>query len=198
MIGDTRAAREPAKVDCSATEHTIVKLFEKKKVCCECSLIKAPGERRGVKLVREQIDKLKLNSDHIVNMDEVPLMFDIPMNRTVDVQGPEVLPPDMKNVNSPWYLPVQPGAKNYHPTRGKKLPPMVIFKRKTAVKAKLSSGVIVQQNEKGWMEHDNMVLWLSTCYYKRPGGFFHQSKSLLVLDSMCAHISDITKERIKA
>ena len=30
LIGDTRAAREPAKVDCSATEHTIVKLFEKK------------------------------------------------------------------------------------------------------------------------------------------------------------------------
>ena len=115
LIGDTRAAREPAKVDCSATEQTIVKLFEKKKVCCECSLTKALGEGRGMKLVREQIDKLKLNSDHIVNMDEVPLMFDIPMNRTVDVQGPEVLPPDMKNVNSPWYLPVQTGAKNYHP-----------------------------------------------------------------------------------
>ena len=42
-------------------------------------------------------------------------MFDIPMNRTLDVQGPEVLPLDMKNVNSPWYLPIQPWAKNYHP-----------------------------------------------------------------------------------
>lgn len=43
------------------------------------------------------------------------------------------------------------------------------------------------------MDNDVMDLWLSRCFVKRPGGFFRQSKSLLVLDSMRAHISDVTK-----
>ena len=74
LIGDTRAAREPAKVDCSghATEHTIVKLFEKKKVCRECSLTKAPGERGGVTLFgctqcRVPVH-LECQSNHIMRM----------------------------------------------------------------------------------------------------------------------------------
>lgn len=48
------------------------------------------------------------------------------------------------------------------------------------------------------MDNDVMDLWLSRCFVKRPGGFFRQSKSLLVLDSMRAHISDVTKHRIRA
>lgn len=48
------------------------------------------------------------------------------------------------------------------------------------------------------MDNDMMDLWLSRCFVKRPGGFFRQSKSLLVLDSMRAHISDVAKQRIRA
>jgi len=55
----------------------------------------------------------------------------------------------------------------------------------------------VHNNEKGWMDNDVMDLWLNRCYVQRPGGFFRQQKSLLVLDSMRAHISDISKERIQ-
>jgi hypothetical protein len=39
---------------------------------------------------------------------------------------------------------------------GRKLPPMMIFKRKTAIKEKLPSGVIVHNNEKGWMDNNVM------------------------------------------
>ena len=145
------------------------------------------------RFVREQIDKHKLTSDNIVNMDEVPLTFDIPMNRTVDVQGSSSITIRTTGHEKSHFTVVLACTAS-----GKKLPPMVIFKRKTAVKAKLPSGVVVHQNEKGWMDNDTMNLWLSTCYSKRPGGFFRQSKSLLVLDSMRAHISEITKERIKA
>jgi hypothetical protein len=56
----------------------------------------------------------------------------------------------------------------------------------------------VHNNEKGWMDNNVMDLWLKSCYVQRPGGFFRQQKSLLVLDSMRAHISDISKERIQA
>jgi mannose/cellobiose epimerase-like protein (N-acyl-D-glucosamine 2-epimerase family) len=51
----------------------------------------------------------------------------------------------------------------------------------------------LHNNEKGWMDNNGMDLWLKTCYVQRPGGFFRQQKSLLVLDSMRAHISDISK-----
>jgi hypothetical protein len=62
----------------------------------------------------------------------------------------------------------------------------------------LPSGVIVHNNEKGWMDNNVMDLWLKRCYVQRPGGFFRQQKSLLVLDSMRVHISDISIERIQA
>ena len=51
LIGDTRAKREPKVVDCGgrATAHDIGKLFEKNKVCRECSLTEAlQGQRKGV------------------------------------------------------------------------------------------------------------------------------------------------------
>ena len=38
-----------------------------------------------------------------------------------------------------------------------------------------------------------MKEWLTECYGKRPGGFFHRNKALLVLDSMRAHITDSVK-----
>ena len=47
---------------------------------------------------------------------------------------------------------------------GRKLPPMMIFKRKTVIKEKLPSGVIVHNNEKGWMDNNVMDLWLKRCY----------------------------------
>lgn len=53
-------------------------------------------------------------------------------------------------------------------------------------------------SEREGMDNEVMDLWLNRCYVKRPGGFFRQKKSLLVLDSMRAHISDVTKERIRA
>lgn len=74
---------------------------------------------------------------------------------------------------------------------------MVIFKRKTAIKEKFLFGIVVYQNEKGWMDNDVMDLWLFRCFVKRFGGFFRQSKSFLVLDSMRAYISDVIKYRIR-
>lgn len=143
--------------------------------------------------VIDQLKKYNINSDCIINMDEVPLTFDIPMNRTVDVQGSSSVTIRTTGHEKSSFTVVLACTAS-----GKKLPPLIIFKRKTPVKEKLPSGIIVHQNEKGWMDNDVMNLWLSSCYVKRPGGFFRQSKCLLVLDSMRAHISDITKDRIKA
>lgn len=143
--------------------------------------------------VADQTKKFNLGSDQIVNMDEVPLTFDIPMNRTIESKGASSV-----NIRTTGHEKASFTVVLACTASGKKLPPMVIFKRKTAIKDKLPPGVVVHQNEKGWMDNEVMDLWLNRCYVKRPGGFFRQKKSLLVLDSMRAHISDVTKERIRA
>ena len=55
---------------------------------------------------------------------------------------------------------------------GYKLPPMIIFKRKTIPKEKFPSGIVVMVTPKGWMDRDMMRVWLNSGYRKRPGGFF--------------------------
>ena len=51
---------------------------------------------------------------------------------------------------------------------GQKLPPMIIFKRKTVPKEKFPPGIIVRGNKKGWMTEDMMKDWINTVYVKRP------------------------------
>ena len=47
------------------------------------------------------------------------------------------------------------------------------------------------------MNEQLMTEWLKECYSKRPGGFFHLTKAVLVMDSMRAHITERVKEVIK-
>lgn len=46
---------------------------------------------------------------------------------------------------------------------GSKLPPMVIFKRKTMPKEGFPQHIIVAVNEKGWMDTEMMIMWLMKC-----------------------------------
>ena len=64
-------------------------------------------------------------------------------------------------------------------------------------KEKLPREVIVRVNPKGWMDNEMMIDWLQHCFVKRPGGFFHVSKSILLMDSMRAHVRDDIKEILK-
>uniref|UniRef100_A0AAR2J5P4 HTH CENPB-type domain-containing protein n=1 Tax=Pygocentrus nattereri TaxID=42514 RepID=A0AAR2J5P4_PYGNA len=127
--------------------------------------------------VEKHVTEHNMTPDHIINMDEVPLTFDIPMGRSVAEKG-------LKSVNI-----VTTGNEKSHFTvvlaccgDGSKLPPMVIFKRKTMPKIQ-SPSVAVAVNEKGWMDQEMMNLWLT--------------KSLLVMDSMRAHITPQFKNKLK-
>ena len=88
--------------------------------------------------IEKQVNTHNVLPDHIVNMDEVPLTFDIPMNRSVEEKG-------QKSVSI-----VTTGHERSHFTvvlaccgDGSKLPPMVIFKRKTMPKTEFPSTVVV-------------------------------------------------------
>jgi hypothetical protein len=55
-------------------------------------------------------------------------------------------------------------------TDGTKLPPMIIFKRKTVPKDKIPQGIVPHVQEKGWMDENGMKLWLEKVWAKRPAG----------------------------
>ena len=92
----------------------------------------------------------------IGNMDETPMTFDLPGNRTVHAKGEKTV------------LVKTTGHEKTHFTEvliciaeGTKLKPLIIFKRKTLPKdAKFPPGVIVRAQQKGWMDEDGVQFWL--------------------------------------
>lgn len=133
--------------------------------------------------VKEQIATHNITSDHIINMDEVPLTFDIPMTRTVESSGTRTVSIKTTGHEKTHFTVILSCTAS-----GEKLPPMVVFKLKNQPREKLPAGVFIEVNEKGWMNTDLMMKWLSTCFSRRPDGFFKNKKALLVMDSMKAHI----------
>ena len=139
-----------------------------------------------------KINDQKIQLKHITNMNEVPLTFDIPVNHTVERTGTSSV--SIRTIgNEKSSLTVVLGCQ----ANGQKLPPMVIFKRKTLTKENFPAGVIFKANPKGWMDEEMMSDWLQEVYVKRPDGFFHKSPSLLIYDSMCAHLTDAVKAKVK-
>jgi hypothetical protein len=52
---------------------------------------------------------------------------------------------------------------------GRKLPPDIIFKRKTTPKGKFPPGIHVRVQEKRWMDTAMVQDWIKTVWNKRPG-----------------------------
>ncbi len=138
------------------------------------------------------VQELKISLDHLANMDEVPLTFDIPMHRTVEKKGEKMVPIKTTGHEKSSFTVVLSCTAS-----GKKLPPMVIFKRKTIPKEKFPPGIEIRANAKGWMDEAMMNDWLDSCFAKRPGGFFKTAPSVLVLDSMTAHKCESVKVHAK-
>ena len=128
---------------------------------------------------------------NIANMDETPMFFDLPSNRTVHPRGDHTI------------LVKTTGHEKTHFTvvlacmaDGTKLKPMVIFKRKTMPKEVFPSGVVVHVHEKGWMDTDGVLLWLQKVWAHRPGGMTNQ-KSMLVWDMFRSHLVPKVKARLQ-
>ena len=104
-------------------------------------------------------------------MDEVPVTFDVPANRTVDVKVAKTVAVRMVAVRTVAVR--TSGHEITHFTvavaccaDGRKLPPMIIFKRKIFPKEKIPSGVIVHVHEKGWMNEESMKIWFNSLVMK--------------------------------
>ncbi|GFW45265.1 pogo transposable element with KRAB domain [Trichonephila clavipes] len=130
--------------------------------------------------------------DLIFNMDEVPLSFDIPPTRTVDVQGASSIPINTTGNERTSFTVVLCCAAN-----GLKLPPMFIFKRKTLPKENFPKGVEIRANKNGWMNEQIMLSWLQTIWRKRKNSFF-RPKAILIMDSMKSHVSENVRNALKS
>jgi len=73
---------------------------------------------------------------------------------------------------------------------------MVIFKRKTVLKINNQHGVIVSAQQKGWMDSDQMKVWIEKAWCTRLAGLGRR-KSLLVYDAFEAHVTDTVKAVFK-
>lgn len=124
-------------------------------------------------------------------MDEVPMSFDMPPNRTIDDVGTKTISIKTTGNERSCFTVVLACSMS-----GDKLPPLVIFKRKTIPKEDFPVGCHVSCNEKGWMREDVMHKWIDDVLRKRKGSFFNP-KCLLIMDSMRAHLMESVKERLK-
>ena len=79
---------------------------------------------------------------------------------------------------------------------GGKLPPYVVFKRKTIPKGQYPQGVNVRAQEKGWMDQDLVEDWLRVVWGRRVGSLSRR-RSMLVLDAFRCHKSVPPKELLR-
>ncbi|GFU30538.1 pogo transposable element with KRAB domain [Trichonephila clavipes] len=93
---------------------------------------------------RQIIVENNFTEDLIFNMEEVPLSFDIPPTRTVDIQGASSIPINTTGNERTSFTVVLCCAAN-----GLKLSPMLIFKRKTLPKENFPKCVEIRANENG-------------------------------------------------
>jgi len=81
-------------------------------------------------------------------------------------------------------------------TDGRKLPPLLILKRKTLPKSEaFPKDVIVRAQEKEWMTEEMMLEWLKIVWGRRPRAFLNQP-SMFVLDAFKGHLTDSVKNQL--
>lgn len=144
-----------------------------------------------LKYIKDVIQDKKFMPSHVINMDETPLFFDCPANRTVDKTGTKTVSIITTGHERMAFTCVLACAAN-----GDKLKPMIIFKRKTIPKGDFPPDIIICANDKGWMCEDIMFQWIEKVWQRRKGSFFDR-KGFLVMDSMRSHLLDSVKSRLK-
>jgi hypothetical protein len=128
----------------------------------------------------------------IANADETAIYLDMPPNYTLEKKGvKQVL---LKTTGcEKLRLTVMLAAT----ADGRKLPPLLILKRKTLPKSEaFPKDIIVRAQEKGWMAEQLMLEWLKMVWSRRSGAFLNQP-SMLILDAFKGHVTDSVKDQLR-
>ena len=149
------------------------------------------------KLIEFQRFVIKMRKKHdyadcnIGNADQTPLTFDIPFTQTMapkagGVAGEKSI--TLKSTgNEKNRFTVMVGAYG----DGRKMPPYIIFKRKTFPKnINWPDGVIVRNHEKGWMDAALTKDWIKNVWCKEQS----EGRRMLVLDAFRCHRMPMVKD----
>jgi len=79
-------------------------------------------------------------------MDEIPLMFDVPSNKTVNVKGAKIIMIKTSGNEKMRYTVVLACCAD-----GTKLSPLLIFKKRMLPNDVIPHGIYVHVHSKGWM-----------------------------------------------
>ncbi|KAF4790634.1 hypothetical protein TURU_138577 [Turdus rufiventris] len=93
---------------------------------------------------KSKIAEKNIQAKHIINMDKVPLTFDVLLIQSVEQTRAPMVPVHTTGNKKSLFTVVLSGSLD-----GQKLSPMVIFKRKTFPKDKFPDGIVVAVNPKG-------------------------------------------------
>ncbi|KAM7311305.1 Pogo transposable element with KRAB domain [Ixodes scapularis] len=129
--------------------------------------------------------------DQIGNADQTPVWFDMPSRRTVSEKGErQVRLLTTGNEHNRFTAMLCCTAD------GHKLPPFLVFKRKTMpTNQKFPPKVIIRVNEKGFFNEDTVLDWFRLVWCRRPGTLL-KARSMLVLDSFRGHSIDHVKKTV--
>ena len=138
----------------------------------------------------EVFNKEGVSSLLMINMDETPIYFDMQRNYTYHWRGDKTV--SLARTN---------GFKKRVTvcltilSDGRKLPPLIIFKRKQPPANPLSKQVQVAAQVNGWITETIMKDWVNNIYKKMKLPL--KTVKLLLLDHCSAHIKDSVKTLIQ-
>ena len=122
----------------------------------------------------------------IYNMDETPMRFELPSNRTLEFSGSQTVPVKSCGAEKRSFTVVLAVA-----TDGAKVPPKVIFKGiRTLRDLVVPHPLRVSFRKKGWMDEQGIREWIRQSLPRAEC-------SLLVWDSFRAHLTDSVKDDLK-
>jgi len=127
----------------------------------------------------------------MANADETAIYLDMPPNYTLEKKGvKEVFLKTTGCENLRLILVVMLAAT----AEGRKLPTLLILKRKTLPKSEaFPKDVIVRAQEEGWMTEEVMLEWLKIVWGRRP----RNQPSMLILDTFKGHLTNSVKNQLR-
>lgn len=125
----------------------------------------------------------------IINMDEVPMVFDTVPSTTLNKKGEKDVRVRTTGKEKKRYTAVLAVSAS-----GEFLPTMAIFKGKRDPKdLQIPQGWVVCYNDKAWMREDIMIRWIKEIL--RP--YTQRRPALLVMDSFSAHITTSIRSELE-
>ena len=121
----------------------------------------------------------------IFNMDETPMLFELPSSRSLEFTGSRTVPVKTCRAEKRSFTDVLAVAAD-----GTKLSPKVVFKGvRTPRDLVVPNSLHVSFHKKGWMDESGVKEWIRECLPRTR----NHEQSLLVWDSFRAHLTDDVK-----